>query len=136
MSVAQKYLELLSTEGYRPDLEGDEGSPRIVFKAEGASFRMILDEEDPEFFGLTLGYGVPEGHEFGRLTGLANELNDRWKVVKATIHPDGDAVRFAFEIFTGDAVSPGLLERAIRALRLVAEEFFEELRKAEPEAKA
>ena len=56
-NLASRYLGLLSDEGYRPKLEPTEDKNAvIVFKSEGDSFVLFVDEEDESFFHLGTGY--------------------------------------------------------------------------------
>lgn len=95
--VAKKYLELLATEGYRPQRETEERGADITFTSEGVQYRLSVDEADQEFLSLSLCYSLDEGLPMDRLLHLANDGNEYWKVVKVTVHPAGEAVRFQFE---------------------------------------
>jgi hypothetical protein len=129
--IGEAYLELLAAEGYRPERQGDEHGGDIVFKSEGALFRLGVDEVDREFFALSLCYGLEdEGVAMERLLHAANGANEYWKVVKVTVHPAGEAVRFQFEAF--GQLTPALLQRAIQILRLTCDRFFEEIRESAP----
>lgn len=129
--VADAYLELLAEEGYRPERQGDEHGGDIVFKSEGALFRLGVDEVDRDFFSLSLCYGLEdEGVAIERLLHAANGANEYWKVVKVTIHPAGEAVRFQYEAF--GQLTPAILQRAIQILRLTCDRFFGEIRESAP----
>lgn len=129
--VADAYLELLAEEGYRPERQGDEHGGDIVFKSEGALFRLGVDEVDRDFFSLSLCYGLEdEGVAIERLLHAANAANEYWKVVKVTIHPAGEAVRFQYEAF--GQLTPAILQRAIQILRLTCDRFFGEIRESAP----
>ena len=135
MNVTERYVELLANEGYRPKVD-EEGATEIDFKAERLHFRMLLDESDPDFVAINLTYTVEEGHAPEKLLAVANELNRSVKVVKVLVHPEGHAVRFAYESLVRGTLDPDLLERAVSFLRSTSDEFFDEIRKAEPAAKA
>jgi hypothetical protein len=63
-------------------------------------------------------------------------MNRRIKVVKVLVHPDATAVRFSYETLVRGTLEPDLLERAISFLRGTSDEYFEEIRSADPVAKA
>lgn len=135
MTIGEKYVELLANEGYRPRLETDEGSVEILFKSEGVQYRLGLEEADPEFFTLSLCYGVDDAVPVEQLLSIANSANERWKVVKATVHPTGEAARFQYEAF--GQLTPESLQRALSILRTASNAFFEEIRgRATPKAQA
>ena len=134
MNVAQKYAELLTSEGYRP-IAGEDSS-EILFKVEGITFRVVVYEDDPEFVAVTLSYGIQGEPAIEDTRRIANEMNANWKVVKTCISPAGDAVRFNFETFAQGTLAPALLRRAVCALRAASDEFFAELRNESPQARA
>jgi hypothetical protein len=135
-SVGEKYVELLANEGYRPKIETDDESVDILFRSEGIQYRLALYHDDPEFFALSLCYGIDEqGVTLEQLLAIANDANERWKIAKVTLHPVGEAVRFQYEAF-GQLAAEGL-ERAIGILRMTSNEFFKEVRsRAAPKAQA
>lgn len=134
-SIGEKYVELLANEGYRPKLEADDESVEILFKSEGAGYRLGLDRDDAEFFALSLCYGVDEAVPVEQLLAIANDMNERWKVVKVTVQPTGEAVRFQYEAF--GQLTAETLERALSILRTTSHAFFKEVReRAEPKAQA
>lgn len=135
MNVTERYVELLANEGYRPKVDEDDAT-EIDFKVERVRFRMIVDPTDPDFIAISLAYRVENGHALEQLLTVANEMNHRVKVVKVLVQPDASAVRFSYETLVRGALDPELLERAISFLRGISDEFFEEIRKPEPEAKA
>ncbi|WP_242333377.1 YbjN domain-containing protein [Anaeromyxobacter sp. SG66] len=134
MSVNERWVELLANEGYRPKVQDDDATV-VEFKAERLRYRILLEENDPEFVGVVLDYSVESGHEFQKLLAVANHLNASMKVVKTVVHPDGDAVRFCYEAIVKTALEPGLLDRALAYLRNTSDQFFEEVRK-EPVVRA
>jgi hypothetical protein len=135
VNVTEKYVELLANEGYRPKVD-EEDATEIEFKAERIRFRMRLDPSDPDFVGITLDYRLEEGHALEKLLAVANEMNRRIKVVKVLVPPDATAVRFSYETLVRGTLEPDLLERAISFLRGTSDEYFDEIRKADPVAKA
>jgi hypothetical protein len=134
-SIGEKYVELLANEGYRPKVETDDESVEILFKSEGAQYRLGVDSGDPEFFALSLCYGIDEGVPTEQLLAIANDANERWKVVKVTVQPTGEAARFQYEAF--GQLTADTLERALSILRTTCHAFFKEVQeRAEPKAQA
>jgi hypothetical protein len=135
MNVTERYVELLAGEGYRPKVDEDDAT-EIEFKVERVRFRMIVDPSDDQFVAISLAYRIEAGHAVEQLLAVANEMNRRIKVVKVLVQPDASAVRFSYETLVRGTLDPDLLERAISFLRGTSDEYFEEIRKAEPEATA
>jgi hypothetical protein len=135
MNVTDRYVELLANEGYRPTVD-DREATEIEFKVEGIRFHAMLDENDPEFVAITLCYRLDGAYGIERLLALANDFARRIKVVKVLIYPDAEVARFAYETLCSGTLAPELLQRAISFLRGASDEYFQELREAEPAAKA
>ncbi len=134
-TVLQAYLDLLAEEGYRPRAEGAQGdkNPLVVFKAQGTSFLLFVDEEDPSYFRLGVYYLLPPGdHDTLRLAELANDQNSRWKGVKTVLElEDRGGVRFVVETFLTGPATRELFGRSMGALASVSDEFFGALRPPE-----
>src|SRR5690242_12920283 len=98
-TLATKYVALLRAEGYRPELERtDDQSAVIYFKSEGLGFVLIVDEEDEAFFHLGLGFTLEKDTDFSATIARAHELNANLKVVKVTVHPEHDEIRYHVEL--------------------------------------
>jgi hypothetical protein len=124
-TLAARYLDLLSDEGYRPKLEQTgERTSRLAFKAEGRKFVLLVDDDDEAFFALGLAYGLGE-FDAAAATSRANEVNDQLKVVKAIVSAQDRCVRFLVEMFLEAPATMPLLERSMSALRNAAASFFE-----------
>jgi hypothetical protein len=133
--LADRYLELLAEEGYRPRLERHPEQAhlsRIEFKVEGVKFNVFLDEEDPAFFQLSLAFDLG-ARSFGdtALLAAANHLNDEMKAVKATIDRDANVARFHYEAFVEGPPSSEILGRSMFQLRRASDDFFERIRPVE-----
>ncbi len=128
MNVTERYVELLATEGYRPKVDEDDAN-EIQFSVERARFRLTVDPNDEAYVAISLDFRVDEGHAFGRLLTIANELNGRVKVVKTLVHPEAHAVRFSFETLVRGTMQGDELARAVSYLRHAADEYFGEVGK-------
>jgi hypothetical protein len=133
--LADRYLELLANEGYRPKLERHPEQPhlaRVEFKAEGAKFNVFLDEEDPGFFQLSLAFDLGARNlDDTALLAAANHLNDEMKAVKVTVDRDANLARFHYEAFVEGPPSSEILERSMFQLRRASDDFFERIRSVE-----
>lgn len=132
-TVLDAYLELLGEEGYRPRADGSDGESTLVtFKAQGTRFLLFAYEDDPTYFRLGVHYDLPPGpRDALRLAELANDQNTRWKGVKTVLDLEDGSVRFVVETFLTGPATGDLLERTIRALGSVSDEFFGALRPPE-----
>jgi hypothetical protein len=134
LNATRALLKFLKDEGYRPTLQRrEDGSTAglIRFKAEGKTFLAIVDDDDPAFFHVELGYSFPDDADVPLLLSAANDLNQNMKVVKAVVDVTHRVVEFHVELFVGE-VGPtaGILQRSLRVLALAANEFFERRCKA------
>ncbi len=133
--LADRNLELLAEEGYRPRLERHPEQPhlaRVEFRAQGAKFSIFLDEEDPGFFQLSLAFDLG-ARSLGAtaLLAAANHLNDQVKAVKATVDRDANVARFHYEAFVEGPPSSEVLDRSMFQLRRASDDFFERIRSVE-----
>jgi hypothetical protein len=125
-TLAARYFDLLRGEGYRPKMNrSDDLHTTIPFKSEGQAFLLFVDEDDPGFFHLGIGFELaPEWQDVAAATERANELNAELKVVKVTIHPQDRSARFHVEAFLEGPASMETIARSIDALRNGARQFF------------
>lgn len=130
-TLAERYFDLLSEEGYRPKLEptGDRTST-VAFKAEGQAFVLLVDEDDEDFFAIGLAYGLGDVDPAAAMN-RAHELIDQLKVVKVVVAPETRGVRFLVEVFLEAPATMRLVDRALAALRNTARAFFEPARTAD-----
>jgi hypothetical protein len=132
-TLAARYLELLSDEGYRPkldDTEAGDRNPVIRFKSEGQKFVVLVDEDDEGFFALGLSYELGDV-DLVTAKDRANELNEQLKAVKVIVSADDRCVRCHVEAFLDAPATVPVLERSIGALRNAAASFFEPARRAD-----
>jgi hypothetical protein len=94
----QVYLEYLRENGYRPQLDGDGD---VVFKYEGKTFLIFVDEEDPGFFRLVFPNFWPIEDEAERVRAwqAATEATASTKVAKVFLVEDN--VWASVELFMG-----------------------------------
>jgi hypothetical protein len=134
-TLAQRWMDLLGEDGYRPRLELNQEEPersRIFFKSEGTKFNLYLDDRDPTFFNLSLSYvlGDHSGASDLVLLGAANEENRRAKVTKVTLDLDERSACFSMEGFGEEVPSEAMFERMVRQCSNSADRFFTRLREA------
>lgn len=138
-SVATRVADLLAEEGYRPHVQPPEGRHRrIFFKAEGARFLVRLNEDDPDFVMICLGYlfeePVPDVQAILR---AGHDVQAEAKVAKFFLDPEGKYYELQAELFLGGhPLNPRHLERCINVLRRAAAEFNDRIRTAAPRAQA
>lgn len=127
-SIAETYFDLLAKEGYRPSFgeTGPSGQRTCLrFKSEGYRYVLFVYADDPDFFHLGCSFTLEPDLETSALADLANDVNDRAKVVKVTLSAPEHAVRFQVECFLGGGnPTPALLERSLSSLRGAVGEFF------------
>ena len=125
VTLATRYLDLLSEEGYRPKLGPTHGCPVITFKHEGDEFLLFVDEDHETFFHLGIAYDLGP-IDVPTALDRANQLNEELKVVKVTIAAEDRSVRFHVEAFLDQAPARmEQVERSLGALSNAAERFFE-----------
>ena len=98
--VKQRYAEMfrqyLMTEGYRPTVDEDGD---VVFKSEGATFLIILDEKDSEFFRLAAPnfWSIEDEEEREQVKAACLEVTKAIKVAK--VFPVRDNTWATIEMF-------------------------------------
>lgn len=126
MAVYDLMLDFLANEGFRPK-EEDFG---LVFKVEGLNFLFFKDDNDDQYFRLTLPgiYDVNDDNELAVLRAI-NGANAAMKVVKLYILGEGDDrdVWVAFEILLDNTPDMGFVERAINLLKAGRQDFYRRL---------
>ncbi len=123
----QFYSDFLRAEGYVPQLDKDGD---IIFKVEGGTYLILLDERDDEFFRLTYPnfWAIESQDERIKVEKAALVATGNTKVAK--IFPVGNNVWGTIELFVGspEAVKP-IFSRSLSALRTAVNTFKEEMRK-------
>jgi hypothetical protein len=132
LTVAERRLEVLAQEGYRPTLDdaaGDEPLRAVAFKVRGEKFFVWCDESDPNYFWLACSFQLGPGPRDPASVGaLVNEMNELMKGVKVAYSLQEWGVVFSVEQFVDGDPTPAVLERSIEAIQAASTEFFEKLR--------
>jgi len=137
--LASRWKEFLIEGGYRPTVAVNDEDPRyasIQFKAEGRRFAVLVDEEDPSFLHLDLGYVLEDVRSDVGLLEIANTLNASLKVVKVTVEDGERLAHFQAESFGEALPSSETFERLLSQLMLAADQFLERVQLDRPRALA
>lgn len=89
--LQEMYLDYLKDQGYQPEIDSDGD---ILFKAEGSSYYIIVDEDDLESFRILYpGFWEIESlSEKAKVYEVVNYINRTKKIVKAYLHSTEDNV--------------------------------------------
>lgn len=115
--------EYLRGEGYLPSVDEDND---IVFKHEGASYIIVLDDKDDEFFRIVFPNfwpieSEPEREKVGRAALAATAA-----IKVAKVFPVSDNVWATIELFSSDIEnSKAVFSRSMLALRAAVRKFAE-----------
>ena len=123
VSLADRYMDFLTAEGYRPSVD-DDGD--VLFKHEGGHYYISVAEEDELFFQLVYPrfWSIEDEDERQRVLSSANEINLRFKVVKIYTR-DGDTTA-TLECFMSSLDDfKAYFERCMRAVQRAVSEFRE-----------
>jgi hypothetical protein len=82
--TTQLYFDFLQTEGYVPTVNEQND---VVFKQEGKTFVISVDEEDDQFLRVIFPnfWSVESGEDLVRALAMANAINARFKVGKIVV---------------------------------------------------
>ncbi len=132
---AQRWMDLLGEDGFRPRLEVNDEHPEqlcIYFKSEGTKYLLFLDDRDATFFNLSLCYNLGEVAGAGdfALLNAANEENRHAKGTKVTVDLEDRVAYFNIEGFGEAPPSPEMFERMVGQCSYSADCFFSTLRKS------
>ncbi len=123
VSLADRYMDFLTVEGYRPSVD-DDGD--VLFKHEGGHYYISVADEDELFFQLVYPrfWSIEDEDERQRVLSSANEINLRFKVVKIYTR-DGDTTA-TLECFMSSLDDfKAYFERCMRAVQRAVSEFRE-----------
>jgi hypothetical protein len=120
---AEMYRAFLADEGYTPRID-DDGD--VVFKYEGRTFCIVLEEEDEGFFQLVLPnfWSIDTEAERQQVFRAAVAATKKTKVAK--VYPVGDNTFAAIELFCAPPeVVKAVFRRCLRALAAAVQNFGE-----------
>ena len=126
MKTSEIVLEFLQSQGFRPDVDSDNGN--IVFKYQMATYLYINNDEDKDFFQLAMP-SICDVTEDNReiMLEAANQVSGNMKVAKACIY--GDSVWLMFEVLLDESPEVAtIIERALNILQGARHEFYENLK--------
>jgi hypothetical protein len=119
---ADKYLDFLAEEGYRPSID-DNGD--VAFKCEGRRYVIEIDENDEEYFCLAYPdfWSIESDEELSQVMEAAVAVTADSKVVK--IYPVEDTDTWAtIELFCSPPETfKTVFDRCLSALRAGVEKF-------------
>lgn len=124
-----KYLEILSEEGFRPVLDEDGG---IVFKYEGIKFLVDAQEDDPEYFRILYIYiwVAQSNEERLKAERVAIEIMNSYKVIKILQWDNGFVATIEMFLPSVDTIRP-VLNRILSMLKFIGKEFSNLMNKPE-----
>lgn len=123
---ADMYRNYLAEEGFSPKLDSDGD---VVFKYEGKSYCIIVDENDEEFFRLVFPnfWSIESDEEREKVLNAANYSTARTKVTK--IFPIRDDTWAAIEMFCSPPEAFKIsFRRCLSALQTGVNNFLEQMR--------
>lgn len=126
MKLHELLLDFLQEEGYRPQVDPEDGE--ITFKSEGLTYSFFPDEDDDQYFRLMLPaiYNVDEDNKYEVLEAI-DKTNFSIKVAKLYIVHER-SVWAAFEILADTTPEMrDIVPRAIVLLRHARQVFYERL---------
>lgn len=121
------YLEYLTDEGYRPqrDADGD-----VVFKAEGLTYYLIVDEQDAQYFRLLHPnfWSIDSPEELLQAFEAASFASRQTKVAKVYLRDDAKNTSASVEMFLDPPDSFRLIfSRSMSAMRTCVNHFKEKM---------
>lgn len=123
MTTSQAVLEFLKDEGFRPNVDEENGN--IHFRFEMKSFIFVNNDEDDTFFQLVMP-GIFDITEDNRDMALeaANKVNRSIKVAKTVVFED--SVVLFFEVILDENPEVGsVLTRGLGILDAARQSFYE-----------
>lgn len=124
MTTTESVLEFLRKEGFCPEVD-ENGS--IVFKYQMVTFLLINNEEDNDFFQLTIPYiyDVTDDNRDIMLE-AANKTNTTMKVAKICVIDDSVWALFEILLDQSPAVED-IMPRALNILMATRQTFYENI---------
>ena len=131
-TLRERWMDLLGEDGFRPHLEVNVEEPaqcRIAFKSEGVKYLLYLDDRDPTFFTLSVGYVLgnhASAPDFAVLA-AANDESKQAKVTKVTVDLEDRSASFNIEGFSEALPSTEVFGRMVGQCSYSADRFFRRL---------
>lgn len=121
-------MSLLSTEGYRPEIDSDGD---IYFKHEGNGFYITSNCDEHYFYLFKAGtWSIDSSAERAAASIAAHNATRQTKVAKAYFDRDMTSVRFSAESFIeGPSASSLIVARSLRSLDTALDNFRSEMRR-------
>jgi hypothetical protein len=123
--IAEMYSSYLAEEGYSPKIDEDGD---VVFKFEGGTYFVAIDEDDAEFFRVVLAniWAIESEAEGEKVLRAALHATSRTKVVK--VLPVRDNTWASVEMFCSPPQSfRNVFPRALRSLQVGVRHFREKM---------
>jgi hypothetical protein len=127
---AQLYMNYLEREGYRPWIDGDGD---VIFKDEGGTYYIDVDESDAEYFRLVYPqfWSIDDSEELARAHMAANYATRRTKVAKVYILEGDKNTSASVEVFFGEPMQfAAVFHRTMSALKAGVRNFVDQMRQA------
>jgi hypothetical protein len=123
--VAEYFDKYLKDEGFAVTIDGDGD---LIFKQEGRTYVLIIDEKDPDFLRLAFPnfWSIESEEERKRATSSAMTATAKTKVAK--VYLAGDNTWAAIETFAKPEGFAPFIARGLMALRAAANNFAETMR--------
>ena len=127
VEFAQIYLDYLREQGFRPETDKDGD---VVFKVEGKTYLIIVDEDDLNYFRLVFPnfWEIESDEEHQKVLAAVDQASSKTKVAKVYTTPQNN-VWASVEIFLPkpESFAP-IFERSLNALQACVASFVEQMR--------
>ena len=120
---ARVYIDYLSAEGFRPEIDSDDD---IVFKSEGLTYCILMDDGDDEFFRVLLPnfWKLDSDQEILPAAEAVNYANSVTKLAKLTIRKDRNTIDASVELLLKNPADiRHIFLRSLGALQLASRKF-------------
>ncbi|MEZ6067482.1 MAG: YbjN domain-containing protein [Planctomycetaceae bacterium] len=120
------YMQFLKEEGYVPHVDEDGD---VVFKAEGRTYFIGVNEKDPEFFRLVFPFfwEIESEAERTKAFSACNHANLETKVAKVFVVKDNTWASVELFVQSPEDFKP-LFKRSLSAIKVSVDSFAEKMR--------
>ncbi len=131
----QNALAFLTTHGYGSPALSDTG--HIIFLADGLTFCLLLDEDDPEYVRICLpNFYQCDAHQDASLAAsVASKCQPRFKLGEYVLAESWVSAQVPLLMDTPDFLTQDRMFRLTQLLRTMAQDFVETLRAAQAVAR-